>query len=73
MHKHEWLVDVCLDLEKYAHNEGMKDLEALLRKAVDAAIQEVAMGVPKTNPISSNRVVPVALAAQPVKQTSDKF
>ena len=60
MHKHEWLVDVCLDLEKYAHNEGMKDLEALLSKAVEAATLLVEGG-------ASDTVQQTSLAAQELR------
>ena len=72
MHKHEWLVGVCIDLKAYAHNEGLKDLEALLSRAVDAAMKEVPVGLPETNPSPSSRVNPLVLAAQPVKQTGGK-
>lgn len=72
MHKHEWLVDVCMDLEKYARTHGMKDLEPLLSKAVAAAKYEVAMGLPETSEIRSSRLAPFALATQPTKQTRDK-
>ena len=49
MHKHMWLVDVCMDLKEYASINGLKYLEVSFTKAVVAAKHEVALGLSQSD------------------------
>lgn len=42
VNKHDWVVDVCVDLEEYARLNGLMELERVLSMAVASAKQTVA-------------------------------
>lgn len=71
MQKHDWLVDVCIDLKEYARINGLEDLEDLLRHAVAEAKREAAAYSAETNDDPSARVVPFLPATRATKKQGD--